>query len=138
MYIKREPWITSRLLVSSINKDKLLRRQFHKPNVERTKKNSVVFWRVYRAQEVHWSAVDPHLGEDFCFHTPHVVTAFATTHRLDCDFFGNPQRSARAVPQQYTWNITTNCYRKIHHNTQQTKQRTHNSNEFDELVIFTK
>ena len=34
-YFKREPWITSGLLVSSINKDKLLRRKLHKPNVER-------------------------------------------------------------------------------------------------------
>jgi len=34
-YIKREPWITSGLLVSSINKDKLLRRKLHKPNMER-------------------------------------------------------------------------------------------------------
>ena len=35
IYIKREPWITSGLLVSSINKDKLLRRKLHKPNMER-------------------------------------------------------------------------------------------------------
>ena len=34
-YIKREPWITSGLLVSSINKDKLLRRKLQKPNMER-------------------------------------------------------------------------------------------------------
>ena len=34
-YIKRVPWITSGLLVSSINKEKLLRRKLHKPNMER-------------------------------------------------------------------------------------------------------
>ena len=34
-HIKREPWITSGLLVSSIYKDKLLRRKLHKPNMER-------------------------------------------------------------------------------------------------------
>ena len=40
-YIKREPWITSGLLVSSINKDKLLRRKLHKPNTEREKTFSI-------------------------------------------------------------------------------------------------
>ena len=35
IYIKREPWMTSGLLVSSINKETLLRRKLHKPNMER-------------------------------------------------------------------------------------------------------
>ena len=34
-YVKKEPWITYGLVVSSINKDKLLRKQLHRPNMER-------------------------------------------------------------------------------------------------------
>ena len=47
-YIKREPWITSGLLVSSINKDKLLRRKLHKPNMERERENAYrAYCRIY-------------------------------------------------------------------------------------------
>ena len=43
--IKREPWITSGLLVSSLNKEKLLRRKLHKPNMERERERE----NAYRA-----------------------------------------------------------------------------------------
>ena len=65
-YIKREPWVTSGILTSSINKEKLLRKKINKPNPEIEKAYRVycrLFNKIKRAAKTkHYTEI---LDSDF-------------------------------------------------------------------------